>query len=310
MHIQPFTEQCIICLNRPPNIDGKGWSKEHVIPRALGGILTCDFVCQSCNSSMGAGFERLAKSDPSSRIAIQNLRPELPKLYSSMEDGQDHVLNLDVGQIVAQYRNGEIVGGYRKLPDGSLLVPSNNVEKHIQNKLQKEGLTPIQVQKGLEIYKNAKVGEKVELSPNISVIQHTPEYQGPKFDSSKSMNPLLPLKIAYEFAVLITGAPILERNFPFQKVRRCLIEQQLDETAFKIERLDASEYKPFYGIAFEGNSPVATFQIRLFGKIAYRVRFTGAAINLAPCIYTHNLKSGTEDLITKDTSISSEAVPN
>lgn len=244
---------------------------------------------------MGAGFERLAKSDPSIRLAIGHLSQELPNLYASVEEGQEHVLNTDVGQIFGKFRNGEITGGHRKLQDGSLLVPSVGAETHIQNILAKDGLTRIEIQKALEIYKNAEVGQKVDLSPNISTVQHTPKYGGPKFDSGEPLNPLVTLKIAYEFAALITGTPILESQFPFQEVRRCLIEQRTSSDAFNIERLDATDYKSFHGIAFEGNSHIATFQVRLFGKLAYRVKFAKVAINISPCTYTHDLKLGTDD---------------
>ena len=126
MHIQRSAEQCIICLNQPSLAEDNRWSTEHIIPRALGGILTCDFICQSCNSKMGAGFEKSAKFDPSIRIAIGKLSNELPDLYASIEEGQEHVLNTNVGQLVGKFRNGEILGGHRKLQDGSLIVPSNN----------------------------------------------------------------------------------------------------------------------------------------------------------------------------------------
>ena len=295
MHIPRFAEQCIICLSQPSLADGNGWSAEHVIPRALGGIITCDFVCQSCNSKMGAGFERLAKSDPSIRLAIGNLSQELPKLYSSIEDGQEHILATAVGQIVGKYRDGEIQGGYKKLPDGSLLAPSNDAMRHIQNKLAKEGLTHIQIQDALDIWKKAEVGVTVDLSANIAVIEHVAEYVGPNLSEGEPLNPLVTLKIAYEFAALIVGTPILESQLPFQEVRRCLIEQRTNSEVFNIERLDATDYKSFHGIAFEGKSHIATFQVRLFGKLAYRVKFAKVAINISPCTYTHDLKLGTDD---------------
>ncbi len=39
--------RCIFCLNERPS------SKEHVFPRAIGGTLTTDRVCMTCNSYLG-----------------------------------------------------------------------------------------------------------------------------------------------------------------------------------------------------------------------------------------------------------------
>jgi hypothetical protein len=56
--------------------------------------------------------------------------------------------------------------------------------------------------------------------------------------------------------------------------------------------LSAKEANAFHGIAFERNAPHATFQIRLFGKPAYRVQFKRLAIQHKPIAYTHDLKNG------------------
>jgi len=60
--------QCIICIQHRPLSD------EHVIPRSLGGDLTCDFVCKPCNDSFGSTFEASAKADPAIRLAAAHLR--------------------------------------------------------------------------------------------------------------------------------------------------------------------------------------------------------------------------------------------
>jgi hypothetical protein len=38
-----------------------------------------------------------------------------------------------------------------------------------------------------------------------------------------------------------------------------------------VERLEAKEYAPFHGVCFEGNDPYTKIQVRLFGKLSYRV---------------------------------------
>ena len=65
-------DRCIICLAND------ALTEEHVIPEALGGDLTCYFLCKPCNDVFGSSFEAKAKTDPAIRIAVRNLRSEIP----------------------------------------------------------------------------------------------------------------------------------------------------------------------------------------------------------------------------------------
>lgn len=65
-----------------------------------------------------------------------------------------------------------------------------------------------------------------------------------------------------------------------------------DSNAFHLEVLEAKKAAAFHGIAFEGNVPCATFQIRLFGKPAYRVQLKRLEVQFKPIAYTHDLGSG------------------
>jgi len=62
-------------------------SVEHVIPRALGGILTCNCLCQPCNDIVGQ-HESALKEDPSIRLALENLRHKAPWLCDRISSGQ------------------------------------------------------------------------------------------------------------------------------------------------------------------------------------------------------------------------------
>ena len=48
MHIPWTGKRCILCLKEVP------LSAEHLIPVALGGVLTCDLLCKDCNSTLGS----------------------------------------------------------------------------------------------------------------------------------------------------------------------------------------------------------------------------------------------------------------
>jgi hypothetical protein len=63
-----------------------------------------------------------------------------------------------------------------------------------------------------------------------------------------------------------------------------------------VERLEAKEYAPFHGVCFEGNDPYTKIQVRLFGKLSYRVHFHHLSLDRPKIIYTHYLKSGHHDV--------------
>ena len=57
----------------------------------------------------------------------------------------------------------------------------------------------------------------------------------------------------------------------------------------EVLRLNASEYKPFHGICFEGNDPYTRVLIRLFGWLAFRVHFRRLAVSGPRFVYTQSL---------------------
>jgi hypothetical protein len=214
----------------------------------------------------------------------------LPSLYASIENGQSHFLATNAGQISGRYQNGEVVHHGTTLADRTLLVPDAKTQDHLTNMLKRKGSEDADVAAALARYRSAQFEVEVPISDGISVIKRKTSYVGPDFTNSKPLDPLVVLKIAYEFSVLIMGAGILESQF--DDIRRCLKENDNSSNAFKVEYLEADKFDTFHGILFEGNRPYATIQVRLFGKLAYRVQLLGIGFKLKPIKYTQDLKTG------------------
>ena len=224
MLIPHCDERCISCVRLPPFEDEPTLTKEHVIPRVLGGILHCRFLCKQCNKEYGHTFERKIRRDPAIRRAIYSLRRELPDLYQKIEGDQPKVIDA-----------------------------------------------------------------QGELLPDLS--------------AGETLTSLVSLKIAYEFAVLSFGTPMLADDNPaLREIRRALIEGDEGAPVYMVEEKFARDRTPraFHGIAFEGNDPHAVIQVRLFGYLAYRVHFPNLAIQKAPFGYTHTLKDAQERLDPRD----------
>jgi HNH endonuclease len=295
LKVQRWLDRCIICLKTE-----REFTNEHVIPESLGGILQCDFLCKDCNSKLGGTFEAKAKCDPAVRRAISALQTELPALYASIEKGQSHLLATKAGQISGRYRDGEVLHNGTTLADGTLLVPDSKTQFHLTNMLKRQGSEDADVAAALERYKSAPFEVKVPISDGIAIIKRESSYVGPDFTNSKPIDPLVVLKVAYEFSVLVMGAGILEPRF--NEIRRCLIENDNSSNAFNVEPLEADKFDTFHGIAFEGNLPHATIQVRLFGKLAYRTHLFGRGFDQKPISYTQDLKTGKDEIRWSTTS--------
>jgi hypothetical protein len=103
------------------------------------------------------------------------------------------------------------------------------------------------------------------------------------------------VKIAFEFLALMSGTAICSVTPELNEVRRAL-KGGTGSSSFGVERLLARDYAPFHGICFEGNDPCVKIQVRLFGRLAYRVRFRRLSLDQRKILYTHNLKSGDQDV--------------
>ena len=140
MKIPMWLDCCIICRKPAPSARDSGFSEEHVIPKSLGGILSCNFLCKACNDSFGSSFEAKAKQDPSIRLAISALRDKLPELFEKIETRQIYSVGTEIGRLTAYYRKGSITSGGTRLLDGSFLVPDNATAARLGKMLSKDGL--------------------------------------------------------------------------------------------------------------------------------------------------------------------------
>jgi hypothetical protein len=295
MKIPRWLDCCIICLKTEHEFTiENGFSNEHVIPECLGGDLQCDFLCKDCNSKFGHTFEAKAQSDPAVRRAIAALQTDLPALYASIEKGQSHLLATKAGILSGRYQDGEIVPDSKTLADGTLLVPDSKTEYHVTNMMKRKGSKDADIAAALSRYRSAPSEIEVLIPHNRPLTRLTPSYMGPDFTNSKSLDSLVVLKIAYEFSVLIIGEGILDPRF--NDIRRCLKENENSSKSFNVETLEASKFEAFHGIEFEGNKPHATIQVRLFGKLAYRVQLTGISFDQKPIQYTQDLKTGADEI--------------
>src|SRR3989304_450385 len=87
-------EKCIFCKINPPG----NW--EHIIPESLGGRLQAKILCVSCNSTLGSELIGNLKQNASIRLIMEELKTELPNLYSQLMNKATFVGKTSDGSLV------------------------------------------------------------------------------------------------------------------------------------------------------------------------------------------------------------------
>ena len=285
MNIPWAGTKCILCLRK-----GK-LTIEHVIPRSLGGQLTCRFLCRSCNSRLGSDIEDSIKSDPDIlqlawRSADSNSR------LARIVDSHPQVGQTAHGPVHGFIENDEFQIFPGEQQDGSLLL--DDAQEYFTKRLQREGRATAEIHKAIAKLRSLKENEQAEVSPGYFVTNWSVEDIRPDINKSRKMNPLVPAVIAFEFMALLAEDAIYGKEPLLSELRTVLLRRKQNSRVLNVQRLHASKAGSslFHGIAFEGSDPYASVQIRLLGKLAFRVQFHHWIVNGPRVEYTHDLKSG------------------
>ena len=285
------SKRCIVCL------EAGEVCEEHLIPRALGGILTCDFLCRDCNSQFGSDVEASARFDPSILMAADNLREDMPELARQLIAGHRHRTTGQGPRVSGNVRDREFRVKSTKLNDGSLIRPTGEAAKAIATMLQREGYGRTIIEDAVAAFEGMPENQRISIAPGLEVIKWSSEGIEPDLSRSRILDPSLPAKIALEFLALCVGEAIYTDDRPLSDLRRILLKrQEWDERIIRIERLCSGKFRPFHGICNEENSEYAQIQIRLFGSLTYCVHLPCLRIDGPRHAYTHFLNSSKEAL--------------
>lgn len=227
-------------------------------------------------------------------MAIERLRAHIPDLARELMENQDFVA-VGAGPKSRGYVRGEEFRvKSQQLEDGSLIQPTDIARNSIETILKKQGMEDFQILESLQTFDEAPENHPVALAPGLEIVNWATNSIRLDFSNSRLMSSLVPLKIAFEFLACHLGTAVYDEAPQINDFRRVLREEYEDDPCFKVDRLNAADYKPFHGICFEGNDPHARVLIRLFGWLAFRVHFLRLSVSGPRFIYTHMLDSGEE----------------
>lgn len=222
------------------------------------------------------------------------MKDKIPRLASALIESHPHIAYSDPGPAHGYYKNGDFHVKSRKLDDGSLILPTDIGRKSLLNLLRKSGYQEIDARKAISLFDNAAENERVEIAPGLEAVKWRIDRLETDLSQTQFMDPLIPAKTAYEFLSCLVGSAIYEDGPHLSKIRAVFMNRQMNPDELIVERLTSNKYEPFHGICFEGNGPYATFQIRLFGQLAFRVHFLHVSVGGPRYVYTHRLDTGEE----------------
>ena len=157
--------------------------------------------------------------------------------------------------------------------------------------------TEANIARALRLFAEAPENTRVEIAPTIEVVKWRIDGLQPALDGPL-LNPLVPIKSAYEFLALHLNTAICEEAPGLRAIRAALTASPIDPVHITVDRLQAPEAKPFHGLLFEGNHPYARVQVRYFGQLAFRVHFRTLSVDGPQFVYTHDLVSNDEHVAT------------
>ena len=224
------------------------------------------------------------------------MAPLIQTLASRMTEGQAFISVGPGGKARGHVKGGEFVVLPKLLSDGSLIQPTPMAAKTVKTLLVRDGLDQPQVASALRRLAEAPENQPVDLSPAVQVVKWEITGLQPVLDGPL-LHPVVALKSAYEFLALHVGNAIYLDHPPLVAARAALRSGTLDAQHFEVERLHAPDAKPFHGLVFEGNAPYAKVQLRLFGKLAFRVHFKRLSVGGPRAMYTHELPSNAEHAV-------------
>jgi len=200
MRVPVRIPQCSICLRERPLT----W--EHVIPQSIGGTLEADLQCRDCNSNLGTQLVSQARKDPSLRLAIRQLKDELPDLFESMETGLPYlVTDSNDERLRAERRKGRYRIKPHQRSDRSIITETNEAIRNLRKILRKDGLSSVETESALARFVEGPTNIPVKLSDRTTIIKWSVQSTIEPHLSSGLMDDRVVALVAYNYLRLLLG---------------------------------------------------------------------------------------------------------
>lgn len=281
MKVQTTFEKCCICGNY------ELLTNEHIIPESIGGTLECNIQCSTCNNNLGSELISQFKTDPAMRLAVQNLRNDLPELFQSFERKQRFVATDSSGQaVIVTRQNSENRIRAERRDDGSFVFDPVKDESNIRSLLRGRVWTDERIQAFFQEFPRDDSYifidfAKEPIISHIKIESYFPELNSPEIDDRAIV------LIAYNYLCLLFGNLVLDENLNF--IRK-YIRNGENCDRIEIQSLISLEYKPYHAIFSEVNQQDSLISVILFGWVKYVVKLKNMIYRGPDIVFVQDLK--------------------
>ena len=276
-------EKCILCLERPAD------SWEHVIPQSLGGRLEARLLCTDCNNKFGSQFVSALRSDPSIRMALENLKGELPDLYYGAQDGLPFAGKAADGSIVRSSRKGN---RWRTLNGpgvrGSRIQDTRDARKALERILTKQGLSDQEVNWWAWKFDSLDEDIPLVLPDGKTFVKRDIPPLIPEL-TAQFVSERVPALIAYAFLALLIGNLIYQDNF--NEIRQ-FIRWGICSDRYTVQRLSSGKYVPAHAIDLQSEESHFTVFVRFFRWLVFAIKFDRFVYLAHDAVYFEDLRQG------------------
>jgi len=276
--------KCICCLENPTD------SWEHIIPECIGGRLQLKMLCTSCNNDLGSKLVSKVKADPSIRLAVSNLKSEIPELFEAIEHDQEYVTKDKNNNLIKlKYKNSKLEIIAHKKEDGSIIEDTKKAVRNLKKQLQKEGFSEDEIADKIQLFQASEDDKVISLTKSMRVVKRSiespfPYLKGPPLDEK-----FIAL-VGYEFLSLAIGNLITHRKLDF--IRKFIKEGEKSQH-LNIEHLMTRCYEPHHTIYPEFLETEVIININLFGWMLYKIHLNlgSPKIPSPDLVYLEDLKN-------------------
>lgn len=280
--------RCVLCTLELP------LTNEHVIPRALGGILECKFLCEPCNRMMGELYEGGLLDSPEIRLAIEPLRSTAPGAYRQMVGRRLFILDGPGGSVEAVMQDGRIAAvsntEWRDNEQVDTFGSVSATKRALRDGLADQGMGADQIELAIQRVAAATPDTRVPIAPSVEFANWTATGCTPTL-AGRLADDRFALKIAYEFLAICLGDQIYHPGF--EAIRTCLREKAPLPEMICLDGKRARAYSPTHSLLFRTSEVGTIVDVRLFGYLVWTVSFPNAGPHDFPKIgYRLDLSKG------------------
>ena len=276
--------RCIHCLERRAD------SMEHLIPQSVGGRLKVHLLCSDCNNTFGSKSVSGLRKDQSIRMAVDNLKPVLPKkLYQEMREGLALVGRTEDGlKVRATQRKGKLLVLHSEDPGRWRIKGIRETKREIKRHLDKMQRPEQEKNQLLARVDSLVEGEPLVLPGGQTFVKQPvselfPDSTGCRVDER------VPALIAYEFLALLLGEIIYDESF--DGLRR-YIRTGAKSNRHEVRRMAYKEYEPAHMIAIEVQESDFNVNVCFFGWLVFVVKFKNSVWRGPDIVCREDLKLG------------------